>query len=140
VREAEPLYRRALDIQEMELGSHPDHATTLNNWAQFLAERGRKKEAETSYRMAWKIAQLALGSNHLLVATIQENLARHLQSIHKGEESATLLQQALEIRIEKQGAQHPDALKTFAALDRLLGRRTPPSRSIALSALRQRVD
>ncbi len=139
VREAEPLYRRALDIQEMRVGSHPDYATTLNNWAEFLAGRGRKNEAERSYRMAWRIAQLALGSNHLLVATIQENLARHLQSIQKARSRLTLLQQALEIRTEKQGAQHPDALKTFAALDRLQGGRTPPSRSVALSALRQSV-
>jgi hypothetical protein len=89
--------------------------------------------------MAWKIAQLALGSNHLLVATIQENLARHLQSIRKSHEALALLQQALEIRTERQGAQHPDALKTLAALDRLREGRTPPSESTVLSALRQRV-
>ena len=76
----------------MRPGSHPDYATTLNNWAEFLAGRGRKNEAEAGYRMAWKIAQAALGSNHLLVATIQENLARHLQSIRKSEEALTLLQ------------------------------------------------
>ena len=136
-REAEPLYRRALSIQELRLGSHPDYATTLNNWAEFLAGRGRKKEAEMNYRMAWKIAQGALGSNHLLVATIQENLARHLQSIRKSQEAVTLLQQALEIRTAKQGAQHPDALKTLAVLDRLRGRQTPPSGGIALSTFRQ---
>jgi hypothetical protein len=92
-----------------------------------------------SYRMAWKIAEMALGSNHLLVVTIQENLARHLQSMRKGQEAITLLQQALEIRTNVQGAQHPDALKTLAALDRLLEGRTPPSGSITLSALRQSV-
>jgi hypothetical protein len=63
-----------------------------------------------------------------------------LQSIHKSDEAVILLQQALEIRTEKQGTQHPDVLKTSAALDRLRGGRTPPSRSIALSALRQSVD
>lgn len=137
VRQAERLYRRALNIQEMRQGSHADYATTLNNWAEFLAGRGRKKEAEISYRVAWKIAQMALGTNHLLVATIQENLARHLQSIRKSQEAVTLLQQALEIRTEKQGSQHPDALKTLAALERLREGRTPTSDSIALATLPQ---
>lgn len=135
-REAEPLYRRALNIQEKQAVSHPDYATTLNNWAEFLAGRRRKKEAEANYRKAWSVAQAALGSNHLLVATIQENLARHLQSLQKNEEAVTLLQRAVEIRSQRQGAQHPDVLKTLLALDRLQGKRGSPPRSFGVSALR----
>jgi tetratricopeptide (TPR) repeat protein len=134
-REAEPLYRRALDIQDRRLRSHPAHAATLNNWAEFLAGRRHKKEAEASYRKALNIAQATVGSKHLLVASIKENLARHLRSIRRNEEAMALLQEALEIRTEKQGARHPDVLKTFAALQQLRQGRTPPSGSIALSAL-----
>jgi hypothetical protein len=116
---------------------HPDYATTLNNWAEFLAGRGARRKLKQVIGWLGKFAQLAFGSNHLLVATIQENLARHLQSIRKSQEAVTLLQQALEIRTEKQGAQHPDALKTLAALDRLREERTRPSGSITLATLHQ---
>jgi tetratricopeptide (TPR) repeat protein len=139
MRQAEPFYRRALTIQELRPGAHPDYAATLNNWAEFLAGRGRKREAEASYRKAWGVAQAALGSNHLIVATIQENLALHLQSMRKNEEALTLLQRALDIRTQKQGAQHPDMLKTLSALDRLQEGRSSPSRSLGLNALQESV-
>jgi len=134
-REAEPLYRRALAIQE-RLGPHPDYAATLNNWAEFQAGR-RKKEAETSYRKAWSVAVAALGGNHLLAVTIQENLARHLQSLDRNEEALLLLQHALEIRTQKQGARHTDVLRTVSALDRLQRRRASPAESVPSDALRQ---
>src|SRR5262245_20673187 len=139
--EAEPLYRRPLQIQEMGAASHPDYATTLNNWAQFLAGRGRSKEAEASYRKAWSVARAALGSNQLLVATIQENLALHLHSMRKYKEAEALFQWALAIRSQRQSAQPPDILKTLVPLERLEeGRNPPASRSTGLSAFQRKVD
>jgi tetratricopeptide (TPR) repeat protein len=135
-REAEPLYRRALRIQEMQAVSHPDYATTLNNWAEFLAGRRRKNEAEAAYRKAWSVALAALGSNHVLVATIQENLARHLQSIRKNEEALTLLERSVEIRSQRQGPEHPDVLETLSALNRLRGGQSSRRVNIGLTALR----
>ena len=45
--EAEPLYRRALAIDEKALGpEHPDVARTLGNYADLLREIGRTVEAE----------------------------------------------------------------------------------------------
>ncbi len=44
--EAEPLYQRALEIDEKALGpEHPDVATSLENYASLLRETGRADEA-----------------------------------------------------------------------------------------------
>ena len=44
--EAEPLYRRSLEIKEKALGpEHPDVATGLANYAALLRETGRPKKA-----------------------------------------------------------------------------------------------
>lgn len=54
--EAEPLYRRSIELGERNLG--PDHATVgmrLNNLAALLADIDRLKEAESMYRRALEI-------------------------------------------------------------------------------------
>ena len=44
--EAEPLYRRAIAIEEKVLGPrHPDLARSLDNYAALLREEGRDAEA-----------------------------------------------------------------------------------------------
>ena len=45
--EAEPLYRRALEISEKALGpEHPQTTQILKSYSAFLRERGRPEEAE----------------------------------------------------------------------------------------------
>ncbi len=45
--EAEPLYKRALAIEEKALGpEHPNVATSLENYAALLRETGRAAEAD----------------------------------------------------------------------------------------------
>ena len=54
--EAEPLYRRALAIDEASFGpDHPDVATDLNNLAQLLQATNRLAEAEPLMRRHWRI-------------------------------------------------------------------------------------
>jgi clan AA aspartic protease (TIGR02281 family) len=54
--EAEPLYRRSLEIMEKTLGpNHPDVATILNNLAELYREQGRYAEAEPLYRRSLEI-------------------------------------------------------------------------------------
>jgi tetratricopeptide (TPR) repeat protein len=51
--QAEPLYRRALAIDEKSYGpDHPDVATDLNNLAGLLRATNRLAEAEPLYRRA----------------------------------------------------------------------------------------
>ena len=54
--EAEPLFRRSLEIQEKQLGrDHPDVATSLNNLADLYRAMGRYAEAEPLYRRSLEI-------------------------------------------------------------------------------------
>jgi tetratricopeptide (TPR) repeat protein len=54
--EAEPLYRRALAIDEKSFGpDHPDVARGLNNLAELLRATNRLAEAEPLYRQVLRI-------------------------------------------------------------------------------------
>ena len=60
--EAEPLYKRALAINEKALGpDHPDVAASLNNLANLYQAQGRYAEAEPLYKRALAIQEKALG-------------------------------------------------------------------------------
>jgi tetratricopeptide (TPR) repeat protein len=49
--EAEPLYRRALEGREQQLGAHhPSTLTSVNNLAMLLRTQGKLAEAELLYR------------------------------------------------------------------------------------------
>jgi CHAT domain-containing protein/Tfp pilus assembly protein PilF len=74
--ETEDLYRRALAIQEKQLGpEHPSVAATLNNLAVLLAGRGRYADAEPLHLRALAIAEKTLGPNHLDTASMLTTLA-----------------------------------------------------------------
>src|SRR6201999_4381393 len=63
--EAETLYRRALAIQEKQLGpNHTSVAATVNNLAVLLAGRGRYADAEEMHKRAIAIAEKSLGPSH----------------------------------------------------------------------------
>ena len=73
--EAEPLFRRALAIDEKSLGTkHPYVATSLNNLAESLREQGKYAEAEPLYRRAIAIGEKTLGPEHPDVANGLNNL------------------------------------------------------------------
>jgi len=68
--EAEPLYRKALDIRERVLGTdHPVTATSYNNLASNLDDQGQASEAEPLYRKALDIRERILGTDHPDTAT-----------------------------------------------------------------------
>jgi tetratricopeptide (TPR) repeat protein len=68
-REAEPLYRRALAINEESFGpDHPNVATSLNNLAELLKATNRLAEAEALLRRALAIRETSFGPDHPLVA------------------------------------------------------------------------
>jgi tetratricopeptide (TPR) repeat protein len=81
-REAQPLYRRALAIQETRLG--PDHvavAIVRSNLAGLYASQGKFAEAEPLYRHAMAAREKALGPAHASLAPTLDNYAvvlRHL--------------------------------------------------------------
>ncbi len=61
--EAEPLFRRSLEINEKQLGAdHPNVAQSLNNLAALYREMGRYAEAEPLYRRSLEIKEKKLGA------------------------------------------------------------------------------
>jgi tetratricopeptide (TPR) repeat protein len=65
--EAEPLYRRSLQIHEQQLGAdHPTTATSLNNLAALYDSQGRYGAAEPLLRQALQICEQQLGQTILL--------------------------------------------------------------------------
>ncbi|MDB5805826.1 MAG: uncharacterized protein JWN73_3148 [Betaproteobacteria bacterium] len=74
--EAEVLYRRALAIQEKQLGpNHPALAATLNNLGVLLAGRGLYPDAEAMHKRAIAIAEKSLGLSHPDTAAMLTALA-----------------------------------------------------------------
>ena len=84
--EIEPLYKRALEINEKALGSdNPDVAISLNNLAELYYNQGRYKEAEPLYRQALNILKQTLGSDHPEVAITLENMRALYKKMGKDE-------------------------------------------------------
>ncbi|MCA8902441.1 MAG: tetratricopeptide repeat protein, partial [Hyphomonas sp.] len=74
--EAEPLMRRALDIDEKSYGpDHPRVAIRLNNLATLLRDTGRLEQALPLMRRAVAILQASLPVGHPWVEGGRANLA-----------------------------------------------------------------
>ncbi len=106
--EAEPLMRRALEINKASFGEHhPAVATGLNNLAQLLQATNRMGEAEPLMRRALEISKASFGGHHPTVATGLNNLALLLNGTNRMREAEPLMRRALEISKASFGEQHP---------------------------------
>ena len=77
---AEPLYRRALAIDQKALGpEHPDVAIDLNNLAMLLYSKGDYAGAEPLIRRAVAMDEKALGPDHPQTQLHKKNLDTVLQ-------------------------------------------------------------
>ncbi|MCP4545492.1 MAG: tetratricopeptide repeat protein, partial [bacterium] len=105
--EAEPLYRRALLIDESFFGAeHPNVARDLNNLAQLLQATNRLEEAEPLMRRALLIDESSFGAEHPNVARDLNNLAQLLQASHRQGETEALIRRALMNDESSFGAEH----------------------------------
>jgi tetratricopeptide (TPR) repeat protein len=124
--EAEPLYRRSLQIREQQLGAdHPDTATSLNNLAALYYSQGRYPEAEPLYRRSLQIREQQLGADHPDTATSLNNLAALYKSQGRYPEAEPLYRRSLQICEQQLGADHPDtaiSLNNLAVLYESQGR------------------
>ena len=108
LEEAEPLLRRALEIDEGAYGErHPTVAILLNNLAMLLRDTNRHEEAESLLRRALEIDAVAYGERHPTVAVDLNNLALLLNDTDRLEEAEPLLRRALEIDEGAYGERHP---------------------------------
>jgi tetratricopeptide (TPR) repeat protein len=107
-REAEPLLRRALAIDEQIFGKeHPNVAVRLDNLAQVLLDTDRHDEAEQMMRRALAIAERSLGAGHPTVATILNNLGQLLLATDRLDEAQQVLRRALAIDERFYGSDDP---------------------------------
>ncbi len=107
--EAEPMYRRALEIKEKSLGyDHPSIATSLNNLALLYKTQGIYDKAEPMYRRALEIREKSLGKDHPSVAQSLNNLATLYDTQGKYEKAEPMYGRALEIWEKSLGYDHPD--------------------------------
>jgi tetratricopeptide (TPR) repeat protein len=119
-QEAEPLYRKALEIREEILEKkNSDIAESLNNLAVLLYSKGRYQEAEPLYRRALEIREETLGEKHPDMARSLNNLSAFLHSTDRYHEAESLLRRALEIREETLGEKHPDIANSLNNLANL---------------------
>ncbi len=112
---------RALEVLEMRHpdGRHPSLASTYNNMATNLGSVERYNEAEPYQRRAWSLARELFGDRDLRYAIATANLGYLLIRLHRHDEAERLLEEALDIRLEKLGEDHNTIGATLAWLAKL---------------------
>lgn len=112
-KEAEPLFRRALEIDEASFGkNHPRVAIRLNNLALLFKDTNRLDDAEPLLRRALTIDETNFGKNHPNVARDLNNLALLLKATNRLPEAESLMREALVIFITSLGTKHPYSIAT----------------------------
>jgi CHAT domain-containing protein/Tfp pilus assembly protein PilF len=105
--EAEPLFRRSLEMREKILGpNHPEVAQNLNNLAVLYMNQGKYAEAEPLCRRALEMREKALEPNHPDVAVSINNLAMLYHYQGKYAEVEPLYRRSLEMREKTLGPNH----------------------------------
>jgi len=119
-REAEPLFKQALEIRRKIYGEyHPDVAKSLNNLAVLYSEEGRYAQAEPLHKQSLEIRRKIYGEYHPDVAKSLNNLAVLYDKEGRNDEAEALYKQALEIRRKIYGEYHSDVVTTLNGLARL---------------------
>ena len=115
--EAEPLFRRALAIDEATFGpAHPNVAGSLNNVASALRAVHRLDEAEPLLRRALAIQEASYAPDHPEVAGGLNDLAALLLDRNCLDEAEPLFRRALAIREKSLRADHPSTIRTRSGL------------------------
>jgi tetratricopeptide (TPR) repeat protein len=115
--EAEPLYQRALRIQEHELGlEHPHVAHILHDLAYLYRQRGKYAEAEPLYQRALCIREQQFGPEPSDVARSLTGLAHLYSEQGRYAEAEPLYQRSLNIWEQQFGSEHPDMARALNGL------------------------
>jgi tetratricopeptide (TPR) repeat protein len=124
--EAEPLFRRALAIDEASYGpDHPNVGIRLNSLAALLHNTNRLNEAEPLCRRALAIDETSYGPDHPNVAIRLNSLAVLLRATNRLSEAEPMCRRALAIDETSYGHDHPMvaiSLDNFAELLRATNR------------------
>jgi tetratricopeptide (TPR) repeat protein len=80
--QAEPLYQRALAIDEKVYGQdHPEVATDLRSLAILYEDQGKFEQAEPLYQRALAIREQVFGSDHPATIRVRKNYSDHLEKM-----------------------------------------------------------
>jgi CHAT domain-containing protein/tetratricopeptide (TPR) repeat protein len=93
---AEPLYRRALALDEKDQ-DNAHTADVLNNLAVLYAETGRYADAETNHKRALQLREAALGRDDPYVGQSLYNLGSLYTTLSRDDEAEALFKRALAI-------------------------------------------
>jgi tetratricopeptide (TPR) repeat protein len=138
LEEAEPFYRRALEIIEEALGpDHPDVALSLNNLALLYRDNGDYAAAGELLNRAQAILVAALGPNHPNVAVGMRNLARLRRLEGNTGRAESLYNVALSIFEQALG---PDDVAVADTLEELAAVLDAEGRTDEAAPLLQRAD
>ena len=119
--EAEPLIRRALEIDEARFGKdHPNVARDLNSLARVLQDTNRLTEAEPLMRRTLEIDEASFGKNHHNVVRDLNNLATLQQATNRLTEAEPLMRRALAIFDASFGKYRPNVAILLNNLAQLL--------------------
>jgi Flp pilus assembly protein TadD len=119
--DAEPLFRRALAIDEASYGNdHPNVAIHLSNLAHLLQATNRLAEAEPLMRRALAIDEASYGNEHPNLARDFNNLAGLLQVTNRLAEAEPLYRRSLAIVEVSYGNDHPEVAIRISNLAQLL--------------------
>jgi CHAT domain-containing protein/Tfp pilus assembly protein PilF len=115
--EAEPFFRRSLEIYERILPpGHPHIATSLNNLGFQYQITNRLDEAERLYKQALELREQMEPNPHLLIADSLNNLAQVYKHQGRIEEAEPLHRRALAIRSEHLPANDAQIAQSLANL------------------------
>jgi non-specific serine/threonine protein kinase/serine/threonine-protein kinase len=115
--EAEPHYRRSLQLREHLLGAdHPDTLESSDNLASLYYRRGQFDRAETLHRHAFEVRRRVFGLSNPDTLTSMNNLADTYRAQHKYPLAEPLLKQTLAIKQRVLGIEAPSTLVTMSNL------------------------
>jgi CHAT domain-containing protein/Tfp pilus assembly protein PilF len=118
--EAEPLYKKSLEINEKALGKdHPELAINLNNLATLYLNIGRFAEAEPLYKRSLEIRERVSGNDHPDYAASLNNLALFYIVTDRHAEAEVLSKRSLEINEKVLGKDSPEVAISLDNLARV---------------------
>ncbi|MEI7902822.1 MAG: tetratricopeptide repeat protein, partial [bacterium] len=119
--EAEPLYRRALAVDEQSYGpDHPSVAKDLNAMAGLFYLTNRLAESEPLTRRALTINEQSRGPDHPDMVGALNSLASVLQATSRWKEAEPLLRRAVVIAEQSHAPDHPAVIASLNCLALLL--------------------
>jgi len=108
IAKARPLYEQAIALREQMLGpDHPEVATGLHNFANFLGSTGSYAEARALFERALEIRERAFGPDHPSVLVVISGLASTHRALGDPAKARALQELALASTERALGPDHP---------------------------------